>query len=373
MRVLFINRMISMVRGGGETFDLEMARHLESPECRTGFLSGIPLFSQPDTPLDHPGSSTIRSPYTGWFPWDRVWQGWRLRVWDFRCFERKVARWAKAHRDAYDIIQICEMPPLIDDLLEQDLNCPIVMRITAPDYHDPHQAVTRASAIIASGTSIATLRKGVRPDAVDIPNGVDTERFRAGSRDFRAGEGIADSDFVILFVARFHEVKNHHMLIRAFKRVLENIPEARLVLVGAGPLENFTRKCCRESNTQSRVHFLGEVAYGDLPEIYAAADLKVISSNYESFCFAALEGMSSSLPLVVTDTDWVPGLIGRDQGGIVVPKDNDAVMAEAICALQKEPERRQRMGKWNREQVVENYRWGTSAQKLLSLYQTLLS
>ncbi|MFT5125558.1 MAG: glycosyltransferase involved in cell wall biosynthesis [Candidatus Omnitrophota bacterium] len=373
MRVLFINRMISMVRGGGETFDLEMARHLESPECQTAFLSGIPLFSQPDSPLDHPRSSTVRSPYTGWFPWDRVWQAWRLRVWDFRCFERKVARWAKTHRDEYDIIQICEMPPLIDDLLKQKLDCPIVMRITAPDYHDPHKAVTRASAIIASGTSIATLRQGVRPDAVDIPNGVDTDRFQAGPSDFRAAEGIPDTDFVILFVARFHEVKNHAMLIRAFKQVLETVPHARLVMVGAGPLEQLMRKRCREQGTESRVHFLGEVVYEDLPKIYAAVDLKVISSNYESFCFAALEGMASSLPLVVTATDWVPGLIAQDQGGIVVPKDDATAMAQSICTLQQDPERRKQMGTWNRTRVLADFRWETSAQKLLTLYESLLS
>ncbi|MFT5495204.1 MAG: glycosyltransferase involved in cell wall biosynthesis, partial [Kiritimatiellia bacterium] len=209
--------------------------------------------------------------------------------------------------------------------------------------------------------------------AVDIPNGVDTDRFQAGPSDFRAAEGIPDTDFVILFVARFHEVKNHAMLIRAFKQVLETVPHARLVMVGAGPLEQLMRKRCREQGTESRVHFLGEVVYEDLPKIYAAVDLKVISSNYESFCFAALEGMASSLPLVVTATDWVPGLIAQDQGGIVVPKDDATAMAQSICTLQQDPERRKQMGTWNRTRVLADFRWETSAQKLLTLYESLLS
>ena len=94
MKILFINRMASMVRGGGETFDLEIARHLAVEGCNVTFLSGIPLFSRAITPLRDRQNFTIRTPYFGWFPWDSVKGGWRLRLFDFWCFETAAVRWA---------------------------------------------------------------------------------------------------------------------------------------------------------------------------------------------------------------------------------------------------------------------------------------
>ena len=379
MRILFMNRMASMVRGGGETFDLEMARHLEELGATTTFLTGAPIFGPLESPLSHPRSITIKSPYTGWFPWDRVWQGWRLRVWDFRCFETKAARWVARHQHEYDVVQICEMPPLIDDLLRNNVKIPIVMRITAPDYHDPDLAIKRASAIIASGTSIKMLRKDLRPDAHDIPNGVDASHFRpkepssAEPPGFRGKHGLAEDDFVVLFVARFQLVKNHAMLVKAFEKVREVVPHARLMLVGAGPLEQRIKAQCEECGVGDRVNFLGEVPYADMPEVYAGADLNVIASFSESFSFAALEGMASGLPLVTTDTEWVPTLIDRDKGGLVVPIDDAPAFADAIVELAGDPARRGTLGAWNRQRVLENYQWQSSAQKLHSLYESLIA
>lgn len=61
MRVLFVNRMASIERGGGETFDLEISRHLEKMGCEISYLSGLPLFGRAKTPIAHPRSFTVRS------------------------------------------------------------------------------------------------------------------------------------------------------------------------------------------------------------------------------------------------------------------------------------------------------------------------
>src|ERR1700690_3511 len=110
MRVLFVNRMVSMVRGGGETFDLEIARHLKIIGCEVSFLSGIPLFGGARTPVQGLSSHTIHTPYTGWFPWDQVKGGWRLRLTDFWIFEERAAAWVARHQGDFDVIQVCELP-----------------------------------------------------------------------------------------------------------------------------------------------------------------------------------------------------------------------------------------------------------------------
>ena len=370
MRVLFVNRMASMVRGGGETFDLEIARHLDPLGCETSFLTGIPLFSDARTPIASPRSYTLRTPYLGWFPWDKVRGGWRVRLADFHLFEKSAARWVAARKDMFDVVQVCELPTFVAEIKRRGVSLPVVMRMTAPDYYDAGGALHKADAVIASGATMEKL-KGVRADCVDIPNGVDAELFKPHASAFRKSQGIPEGDFVILFVGRFQAVKNHEMLIDAFARVLPQCPRARLVLAGSGPLEGRIRARCRVAGVAERVAFLGEVPFSELPDVHAAADLKVITSYYESFCFAALEAMATALPLVVTDTDWVPKLIGHGEGGVVVGKNDVHALASAMLELIGSPGVRSRMGQRNRSFVVERYGWRSAAGALLALYERL--
>ena len=183
MRVLLVNRMAALERGGGETFDLEMAAQLAKMGCEVTLLCGWPWFrglrSEVGSPRSEVGSQKsavgglnsevgglrsevggrnsevgglgsevrslrsevgslgsdvrrptsalrsltsvvhLRSPYLPWFPWDKVKGGWRVRVWEFQQFEKKAARWIYQHADEFDIIQICELPYLVS-LLKKD-------------------------------------------------------------------------------------------------------------------------------------------------------------------------------------------------------------------------------------------------------------
>ena len=375
-RVLFVNRMASMERGGGETFDLEIARHLQMQGCSVSFLTGIPLLGGPRRKDLFSGFGSpvpgfhIRTPYFGWFPWDKVKGGWRLRVADLEMFERAAARWVLKRARDYDVIQICELPNLVAWLKDAGCPVPLVMRVTAPNVYDPRGGMKRADAVIASGTSVEKLRAGDRPDCVEVPNGVDTDVFRPRASSFRIEEGLAREALLLLYVARFQAFKNHELLLRAFARVKEALPDAVLVLAGSGPLENRMKALAGELGLGDRVRFLGEVPFGRLPEVYAAADIKVISSDYESFCFAAIEAMASGLPIVTTDCGWVPKLI-QYGGGRVVPVGDAAALAGALCELAANEEGRREMGCRNRDRAVEHHGWPASARRLLGVYESL--
>jgi glycosyltransferase involved in cell wall biosynthesis len=372
MRILFVNRMASMVRGGGETFDLEIARHLHGLGCAVHFLSGIPLLGSAQTPVTQAPSTTLRTPYTGWFRWDQVRGGWRLRMADFWCFETAAARWASRRAGHFDVVQVCELPTFVNRWKALGMETPVVMRLTAPDFHDPDGAVNHADAVIASGATLMKVQGRIHRECTNIPNGVDTERFRPHASDFRARQGIGAGAFVVLFVARFQGVKNHRMLLRAFALLAERKPESVLVLAGSGPLEDEMKALAGQLGIAEKVRFLGETPFEELPSVYAAADLKVVSSDYESFCFAALEAMATALPLVVTDTDWVPKLIDRDQGGRVVPKGSAESFAGAMMELADNALLRRTMGEWNRSKVLGQFGWESSARRLLALYERLI-
>ena len=377
MRILFINRMASMERGGGETFDLEMARYLAMQGCDISFLSGIPLLGRatlPIAPTDvhFPVSSfTLRSPYFGWFPWDKVKGGWRLRVADFRMFERRAAVWLSSRQDDFDLVQVCELPSFVAGIKNRGVRLPMVIRLTAPNYYDPDGGIGMADAVIASGMTVERLRATHSFECTDIPNAVDTDRFSPGSSDFRARTGIAADEVVFLYVARFQDFKNHGLLLKAFVPVMHACPKARLVLVGEGPLQKYHKQNAVELGVVERTMFLGKVSFSDMPAIYRAADIKVISSDFESFCFAALEAMAAGLPIVTTDCGWVPRLIGNE-GGLVVPvKDADA-LARAMLDLSANRALCRKMGEGNRTRAVVEHGWDASARRLMRLYERLL-
>ena len=74
----------------------------------------------------------------------------------------------------------------------------------------------------------------------------------------------------------------------------------------------------------------------------------------------------------MTDTDWVPKLIGRGEGGLVVKRNDANELAEALASLMDDAPRRAAMGRRNRETVVREYQWKNSAARLAGLYRDLL-
>lgn len=370
LRVLFVNRMACLERGGGETFDLEISRHLAKAGAQVSYLCGAPLLRP--APLPVAGARTLRTPWLRRYPWDKVKGGWRVRQLEFEIFEWRAARWIAKHAGEFDVIQVCELPNLVHWLKRRGVRTPVVMRLTAPNYYDPRGGVKQADALIASGTSIQKLRERGHAAVVDVPNAVDADLFKPQSSDFRQRHGIGRDEFVALYVARFQAFKNHAVLLDAFARLVREHAAARLVLVGSGPLREACERQAADLGVAEKVLFLGETPYGELPAVYAAADAKVISSDYESFCFAALEAMSTGLPVLTTDCAWVPRLVA-DGAGLVVPVGDVAAFAAGLKKLADNPALRQRMGATGRQQVLERHTWPASAEKLRELYRRIVS
>ena len=370
VRVLFVNRMASLERGGGETFDLEISRQLVQAGAQVSFLGGAPLFRP--APLPVAGARTLHTPWLRRFPWDKVKGGWRVRQLEFEIFEWRAARWVAKHAAEFDVVQVCELPNFVYWLKMRGVTTPVVMRLTAPNYYDPRGGVPRADALIASGTSVERLKERGLAQVVDVPNAVDADLFRPQLSDFRKKHGLGSDEFMALYVARFQAFKNHALLLDAFAKLVQTHPASRLMLAGSGPLRERTELQAAELGLADKVLFLGEVPYGELPGIYAAADVKVISSDYESFCFAALEAMSTALPVLTTDCAWVPRLVS-DGAGIVVPVGDAEAFAGALKKLADNLALRQRMGAAGRQQVLERHTWPASAAKLIGLYRRLVS
>jgi glycosyltransferase involved in cell wall biosynthesis len=134
---------------------------------------------------------------------------------------------------------------------------------------------------------------------------------------------------LILNVGRLVEQKNQAVLIRA----LAGVPDAHLVLAGGGAKDGAYRALAMSQGVADRVHLLGPLASPDIADLYAAADLFVFPSTWETFGLAAVEAATAALPLVVSDLPVLREVLhvdGFEPVAFVDPHDV-AGWCSAIC------------------------------------------
>lgn len=141
-----------------------------------------------------------------------------------------------------------------------------------------------------------------RGEASLLHNAIDTTVYRydpAGREQIREELGIKDK-FVVGHVGRFNHQKNHAFLIDTFQEVLRNNPDARLVLVGNGELEESICQKVNDLGIEQYVIFTG--VRKDVPQLLSAFDVFLFPSFYEGMPNTVIEAQSTGLPCIVSDT-----------------------------------------------------------------------
>ena len=198
-----------------------------------------------------------------------------------------------------------------------------------------------------------------------IPNGVDCELFKPRPDVKRSGRRI-------LYVSRLVNRKGPHVLIRAFKRVVGEIPDADLVIVGDGYLGSALRMMTYDLGLVDSVKFLGDISSERLARIYASSDIFVLPSLHaESFGMVLLEAMASEVPVVASETGGVPEVVKDGDEGILVKPGDEEQLAQAILELLRSEERRSQMAKAGRRKVLARYDWRIVGEEMLKLYNSL--
>ena len=214
-----------------------------------------------------------------------------------------------------------------------------------------------------------------------VHNGVDTERFRPmDGTKIRRKLGIPLQCPVIGAFANFKKQKNHSMLFRAFKLVLDSLPEAHLLLVGDQPADSRGRldryraqldRLVDDLRIRHRCMFLGHQK--DIEHIYPACDITVLSSLHEGTPNVLLESMACGVPAIATsvcDNDYV---IKEGEVGHLVAVGDDAGMARRMVSLLGNTALRQEMGRKARKWVREEFSTKRLVEKMESVYIELLN
>lgn len=217
-------------------------------------------------------------------------------------------------------------------------------------------------------------QNGLRREDVEvIYNGLDVSPYRQphGGKEFKNSLGISDPAPLVGMIANFNfEIKGHVYFLGAAKKILEEIPEVKFILVGDGPLRSRYEEVARELRIRRNVFFLGIRA--DVPNIISNLDISVLSSTSEGLSNVILESMAAGKPVVATNVGGSKEMIKDGITGYLVPPSDSQSMATAIMDLLRNPEKAVAMGEMGRKEVQEKFTVEAMAKKYEALYFSLL-
>jgi glycosyltransferase involved in cell wall biosynthesis len=216
-----------------------------------------------------------------------------------------------------------------------------------------------------------------------IHNGVDEKKYdaaRFSSRQvkaFREKIGIGLSP-MIFFIGRLTWVKGADTLVLAMTHIVKEIPDAQLVILGSGEMEQMLNQMVHDLHLEKNVilHF-GIVPEEERLLYYAASDVCVFPSKYEPFGIVCTEAMSMGKPVVV----GARGTSGfREQ---VIPRGDEICgyhinpydpldIAHYVIDILKHPDLAATMGRNSRRRVEEQFTWDIASEKTLGVYQELV-
>ncbi|PIE37393.1 MAG: hypothetical protein CSA54_01430 [Gammaproteobacteria bacterium] len=172
---------------------------------------------------------------------------------------------------------------------------------------------------------------------VVINNGVDTERYAAGNGTALRQEWLgvaAETARLIGTVGRLVPAKNHPRLLEVMKMLATRHPAWRLVIVGDGPERSAIEAQVQRLGLADTVILAGQRS--DIPDVLAALDVFVLSSDREGHPLTALEAQAAGTPVVLTEVGGARDALAFDRdsgatGGEVVPADTSALRPTRGC------------------------------------------
>lgn len=200
---------------------------------------------------------------------------------------------------------------------------------------------------------------GASPDhVVTVGYGVSLEKLPDFKKDY--------DNKTILFVGMDFERKGGFTLLKAFKMVREEIPEARLIIVGPN------KKILNID--QPGVEMVGHVSDRKrMEEFYKQASIFVMPSICEPFGLVFLEAMAYKLPCIGTTNDAMPEIIEDGETGFTLPADDPKVLAQKIIFLLKDRGLMKKMGESGQKRILQHFTWDKTTRRIdfeLKRYQS---
>lgn len=207
-----------------------------------------------------------------------------------------------------------------------------------------------------------------------FPWGIDLDLFKPDPllREQARRELGWQDNLIIVMTRSLMPVYGIEVFLRALPPVLEDIPQARVLLAGGGELENKLKGMAGDLGIAGKVRFTGAVSNTLLPRYLNAADLYVSSSLSDGSSLSLLEALACALPVVVTDVPAVLEWITAGENGLVAKRRDAAGLGAAIVKLLKNEALRRKMGRNNEALAGKKADWDKNFGMLEQVYRQLV-
>lgn len=203
-----------------------------------------------------------------------------------------------------------------------------------------------------------------------IHNGLEVApNVQVGECSIRDEIEISGTTPLCLMLGTYEPRKGHCFLFQAFKRVLEEVPDAHLLVCGFGfPLElKQVSEYVKDFQLSEHVHLMNFRT--DISHLLTSSDVLVVASqSYESFGFTSVEAMAHKVPVVATDVGGIPEVVVNGEGGYCVGSRDVDSYARCIIKLLKDEALRKEQG----ERGYKRYRTFFTAEVMASKYAKLI-
>lgn len=215
-----------------------------------------------------------------------------------------------------------------------------------------------------------------------LPPGVDVARFHPGvdGATVRARHAVPDGAPLVVCVGRLVARKGQDVLVEAWPTVLRTHPDARLLLVGEGPLAGRLASRVTDLGLGERVILAGGIDWRELPAHHAAADLfampcrtRLGGLDVEGLGIVYLEAQACGVPVLAGDSGGAPEALLPGRSGEVVDGRDPTAVAAAISGLLGDPARLHAMGAEGRAFVERTYAWDAIGARLREVIRILAS
>ena len=201
----------------------------------------------------------------------------------------------------------------------------------------------------------------VNKNNIDVVlNGIDLDSF---NRD----EGIEKIPFRIITTASADvPLKGLKFLIEAMTEIIDEIPEAHLIVLGKAKKEGDILKQISSLNLEEKISFHSGLSQAEVVSLYSSSHICVIPSLYEGFGFGAGEAMACGLPLVSTQSGGLKEVIGRD--AVIIEPASSKAIVRAVKDLFSNKEKQLSLSRSGRKRMENEFNWMKAAKAYEKIY-----
>lgn len=195
-----------------------------------------------------------------------------------------------------------------------------------------------------------------------LPNGIDIEKY-----SFRLRKEVRPK---IVWLRAFHKIYNPLMAIKVVSILKETIPQVELTMIGPDKKDGILEvvlENIKKRGLENHIKIIGKISKKDVPLWLNKFDIFINTTNVDNAPVSVIEAMACGLCVVSTNVGGIPYLIENGKDGLLVQKNNEIEMAEAISQLLEDNNLAQKIS-FNARKKAEEYDW----KEIIKMWESLI-